>query len=674
MKRLLSGGLASACFLLCSCGGGGESAPPAPSLTVSPSSLSLTAVAGGEPVAQTFSLRASGGAVNFRVASDSNLLSASPASGTAEAAAVEISVELSCTEPDSRTDTINVTGGAAGPHTVSVSIECERPPVEVTVEDLPTAATGNPREAAASHLSWRATSIWDAQEAVPYSIRSDRSEVTVTPGSGDIEMNELTRMELQTPCPDQERFEAVLTLEVDGSPTDLTWNVRCQAGDARVDRMQLFQGVMTWHWDARRDDTQHVDGIAGRHTVLAAAVTHESPTVPEIRARATDADGEILQQSLEPTSKHTEKTGTLEWTTEHVYDVSEHYLPSHRITLFVDESDRLDETREDNNQRWVRFGGGRQLPPFKIVFWPIRSDAGSPPAIQTEDYMRSILDLLPIGRHEVRVGETLSLLNQTANSETVLDFLRREWNRNASADEFYYGIYLETTEDDSCGRANRPGNVGVQLPFEDCSDGTPAHEIGHNLSLMHAPWDCWGEYDIESVDPDYPYEEGGIGPRRGWLASAEKFVGDGSEETHFDVMAYCTPRFISDYHYKKALEHRIGRAPDSASPGLAQAKAPRGPSLAIGGGVDEWGMWTLDYVDHSSMPARKPPVEGEYFFTLQTASGREVHRERLRLSSITHSQKGSWAVRVPVPSEPAAMVVVLDGQETPVLVETLSGR
>ncbi|MCY3941854.1 MAG: hypothetical protein OXG29_12355 [Gammaproteobacteria bacterium] len=669
MKQLLVGGLVSACLLLSGCGGGGESAPPPPSLTVSPSSLSLTAYAGGDPVAETFSLRATGGAVNFSVASDTDLLSASPASGTAEATALEISVDLRCTEPDSRTGAITVTGAAAGPRTISVSIECERPPVAVTIDDPPTAATGNPHEAAESHLNWRATSIWDGQEAVPYSIRSDRSDVTATPDSGNVEMNESTGVELQAPCPDQERFEAVLTLEVDGSPTDLAWNVRCQAGDARVERLQLFQGVMTWQWDVRRGDTQYVDGVAGRHTVLAAAVTHESATVPEIRATATDADGEVLQESLGPTSKHTSKTGSLEWTTEHVYDVSEHYLPSHRITLFVDESEHLDETREDNNQNSVQFGGGRQLPPFKIVFWPIRTDAGTP-AIQTEDYMTSILDLLPIGRYEVRVGETLSFLSQTADTETVLDFLEREWNRNASGDEYYYGIFLETYNDEICGRSFRPGNVAVQLPLEDCSDETSAHEIGHNLSLLHAPWDCWGEFDIENTDPDYPYEEGGLGPRRGWLGSAEEFVAGGSEETRFDVMAYCSPRFISDYHYKKALDYRVGRTLGSALPALAQAKELQGPSLALSGGV-EWGMWTLDYVDDSPMPARKPPVEGKYFLTLQAASGREIYRERLRLSAITHSAKRSWAARVPVPSEPVSRVVILDEQETPVLVQRL---
>ena len=145
-------------------------------------------------------------------------------------------------------------------------------------------------------------------------------------------------------------------------------------------------------------------------------------------------------------------------------------------------------------------------------------------------------------------------------------------------------------------------------------------------------------------------------------------------------MAYCSPYFISDYHYEKALEYRIDEAIAhraetaiaSLLPGRAQAEEPEepsGPSLAFGGTV-EWGTWTLDYVDHSLRPARTPPVDGKYFLTLQNASGREIYRERLRLAFITHSAKRSWAARVPVPSELIAKLVILDEQETPVLVSS----
>ena len=662
-------------LLLAGCGGGGSDAPP-PSLSVSPGSLTLTATLGGDAVQETLSVSATGGTLSYQVSSDTDLLSISPTSGTAGAAGLDVTVELNCSAPESRSATITVTAGS-NTRTVGVDIECERPTVAVEIERAPALAKGNPREAAKSDFRWRATSIWDGQGAVSYSIRSDRSDVTATPSSGEVEMDQPTEIALEVACPDQDRFDADLVLEVDGVSTDVSWDVRCQAGDVRMTRIQLFQGVMNWEWEDAADFLSLlVDRVADRQTMVAVAITHETSAIPDLRAQIIDAEGAVLEESLESIREETTKTGSQEWATERVYDVSDYYVVFNAINFFMDEDNRLDETDEGNNEQRLQFGGGKQLPPFKIVFFPIRTDAGTPPAIDTDDYMESVIDLLPIGRYEARVGRTLSFLNRTADTDTVLPFLEREWNRNAQADEYYYGIYLETHDDGFCGSAYIPGNVAVQQPLEDCSSLTTAHEIGHNLSLRHVP--CPSAPDISNPDPDYPYDEGVIGPRRGWLASDDKFVGDDPDEIYYDVMSYCDTLFISDYHYKKALDyrikgaiaHRAGEPIASVNPGGAPAEEPEersGPSLAFGGTV-EWGMWTLDYTDRSPMPARTPPVDGDYFFTLQDAFSREIYRERLRLAFITHSAKRSWAVRVPIPSQPIAKLVILDEQETPVLV------
>ncbi|WP_419166680.1 hypothetical protein [Candidatus Palauibacter sp.] len=82
--------------------------------------------------------------------------------------------------------------------------------------------------------------------------------------------------------------------------------------------------------------------------------------------------------------------------------------------------------------------------------------------------------------------------------------------------------------------------------------------MGHNLSLRHAPCAV-----MEDVDPRYPYERGAIGVR-GYD------VRDGSlvNPVLADLMAYCRPRWISDYHFTKAAEHRL-RASASVVPGVA---------------------------------------------------------------------------------------------------------
>ncbi len=93
-----------------------------------------------------------------------------------------------------------------------------------------------------------------------------------------------------------------------------------------------------------------------------------------------------------------------------------------------------------------------------------------------------------------------------------------------------------------------------------------AHELGHNLGLLHAP--CGGP---ASPDPKFPYADGGIGvrgaffPERGVasiITPVEKSV---QKKKAYDFMSYCGSGYpgdswISDYNYEK-LSKAIARVP-----------------------------------------------------------------------------------------------------------------
>lgn len=70
-----------------------------------------------------------------------------------------------------------------------------------------------------------------------------------------------------------------------------------------------------------------------------------------------------------------------------------------------------------------------------------------------------------------------------------------------------------------------------------------AHELGHNLSLNHAP--CGG---AGNPDPAFPFPGGGVG-RSGYNV----VTGAITANTNFDVMGYCAPTWISDYSYRRIL-------------------------------------------------------------------------------------------------------------------------
>lgn len=77
-----------------------------------------------------------------------------------------------------------------------------------------------------------------------------------------------------------------------------------------------------------------------------------------------------------------------------------------------------------------------------------------------------------------------------------------------------------------------------------------AHELGHNMSLNHAP--CGG---ASSPDPAFPYAGGGVG-RSGYNVIA----GAITVNTNFDMMSYCAPTWISDYSYRHILTYLTQKA------------------------------------------------------------------------------------------------------------------
>ena len=66
-----------------------------------------------------------------------------------------------------------------------------------------------------------------------------------------------------------------------------------------------------------------------------------------------------------------------------------------------------------------------------------------------------------------------------------------------------------------------------------------AHELGHNMSLGHAP--CVA---IAQIDPAFPTSNGSIGAW-GYDVAREKLVPPAT----WDFMSYCSPRWISDYSF-----------------------------------------------------------------------------------------------------------------------------
>jgi hypothetical protein len=112
-------------------------------------------------------------------------------------------------------------------------------------------------------------------------------------------------------------------------------------------------------------------------------------------------------------------------------------------------------------------------------------------------------------------------------------------------------------------------SIGVGFGGE-TSSSTMVHEVGHAHGLWHAP--CGGP---DGVDPNFPYEDGGIGVR-GYDLRAEAARETGA---YYDLMSYCGPIWVSDYNFD-LLHTRVQAV--SQTYGLGGVASPW------------WALWVMD--------------------------------------------------------------------------------
>ena len=154
----------------------------------------------------------------------------------------------------------------------------------------------------------------------------------------------------------------------------------------------------------------------------------------------------------------------------------------------------------------------------------------------------------PITEMEARTRASyltsLDLSNENNTWQLVLELEALRELENGTG--YYYGAaaskggYVR-------GKARLDGWVSMGKGW----DTELAHEVGHSMSLYHAP--CGGAL---GTDPNFPYANGSTGVwgydfREGNLVSPEN---------RRDIMGYCYELgWISDYHFARALAHRLRR-------------------------------------------------------------------------------------------------------------------
>lgn len=217
---------------------------------------------------------------------------------------------------------------------------------------------------------------------------------------------------------------------------------------------------------------------------------------------------------------------------------------------------------------------------------------------------------------------------------------------------YYMGVMPERVVGGESGVASLGGRVGfsVAVPF------VIAHELGHNLSLRHAP--CGG---AGGPDRAFPQGNGSIGV---WGYDARG--GGALVAPHVrDVMSYCgPPRWISDFSFARAMSHRLAREAGAAAFADGQAVAPR-RTLLLWGGIDEQGDPFLEPSFVADAAPSVPRGGGDYELVGRTAGGDELFSLSFDMEELADADGGSFLFALPVRNEwaDALQSVTLSGPE-----------
>ena len=262
----------------------------------------------------------------------------------------------------------------------------------------------------------------------------------------------------------------------------------------------------------------------------------------------------------------------------------------------------------------------RKLPPMYLTIVPVQwiSEANQThnqfvadfaldmSTTDSEGVRRFVQTVLPVGDLRVNVREPYVTWGSTMQNGAFdllgeIDVLRHmEAGRE---DEYYLGVFeipRQTAPDASWPSLGElPGYVAVSW-----ASRTIAHELGHNLSLQHAPCATTGY-----SDPDFPHEGASIGVwgHRFWDGGGLGFGKMLGPASHKDLMSYCQPWWISDYSFTKALEYRLEIASSRAAFNQAAPKK----TLLLWGGIRD-GDLRLEPAFAHDAPAKLPEASGPY--------------------------------------------------------------
>ncbi|MDE2663339.1 MAG: Ig-like domain-containing protein [Gemmatimonadota bacterium] len=382
-------------------------------------------------------------------------------------------------------------------------------------------------------------------------------------------------------------------------------------------------GSMAYLTQAVQSREHPVPLVAGEQALLRVFVTASHPTtasIPPVRARfyLNGTERHVADIPATATAIPTELVEHSLWSSANANIPGEVVQPGLEIVVEIDPDGTLDpglgvvNRIPETGQMAVDV---RKMPVFNLTVIPFlwsEDPDSSIVALTTamaadpegHELFRRTRTLLPIGDLEVAAHEPV--LSSSNNTYDLMSATRAIIALEGGAGR-YLGMMSRPVRG-AGGLAQQPGQAVFAVPHP----GTIAHELGHSLNLGHAP--CGSS---RQLDLSYPYTDGSIGSWGYDFRDGGRLIGPG----HKDLMSYCGPAWVSDYHFANALRFRLF---DERPSRVASLAVQEDASLLLWGGTDAEGAPFLNPAFVVDAPALLPDSAGAHRITGRTADGGQL--------------------------------------------------
>lgn len=691
-------------MMACGGGGGGTTPPPVPppappppqnitySIDVSSGPDEATVSVGSSAEASiTWSFSASvtdAGSTSYAVSSATSGVQITGGSGSVvPGTSISTQLAFSCTASGTIEAEITFTVGSATEN-VTWTITCTEeqitfvPLADVRVEQ---------NEAALASLTWSFETNGDSSSTFSYALVPESDRLQITNATGSAVPGTEIENSLRYACVNVGNHVLALRIEVGSASQRVEWSVACTVEDIKAITVQFHQGPLVEQVEFTLIEDQWQTEViplfyigqrplrlgSNRQMFVTSSFESEVESDIDISLEAPNPSDDVAIEFVGASNLVPNLSGTrTNFIRRIVFDVTARDLATlGELNFHIDPNDVVPQQNEANNN--IVFDMREleiiELPHLRLTLIPIISSIGEPDLSDTSFYEDALYELLPIGTYSVSVGEAIDITSQeTFDPDDALNAVFERWLEVADRDEFFHGIFTPPSGTRVCGLAHVAGNSAATGESNElCSDNTFAHEMGHNLSLNHAP--ACGAEDA-NPDPNFPYSDGSIGTEGGWLMRKRKSVGLTGLATSkiYDIMSYCLETFTSQYSYGKANDYFIRRfgttvaASEPPIPIVPDFELIEGRSLVLMGFLskaDGWELRKAAFVDKPPFP-RSLLSSAFEIQLIHTASGTLLYRDTVNPKVVAHGapDKMAWGLRIPAFKATGLHFLILDSE------------